>query len=419
MRLVAIVAGVVLSVLATGTADASAAAPPCASADALQAAGQTDEAIKQYVSLLKKQPELACALAGLRAIATASDARDQASTMAKCDAADELADADERDAAKALYIEALKAGDSCGRAGLDLLDETRPWHERWKDRLGDATSGLAVLATPLIVALLLVAFLYAILTYIGPFRRRWRRLRFLGHPLQPRLRIGEFDDGSNPSMSESVAGVLRSTLSALGRDQQRNRDDYRLDVATGAEGIDTAVASLGDVAPQFKAIAGVLTFARQIARSPRYELYGAVQRPRGECCGLTVSLDRVRGSASTSTLWDDEKPKEADRPVRVYYLAAVAAGWADFRLRQREQLELPEGFKTAESYGHFRAGVESERHEDYVGAFNAYRNALLHDRRNVPALLNLARLEGRSHHYPRARKLLDYAIDVLAHELDG
>jgi tetratricopeptide (TPR) repeat protein len=420
VRIVAIAVAIAASGFIGVQAAGSLAAPPpcCASADALRSVGRSTEAVQQYVALLKTQPHLACALDGLRALATDTAAQGKATTTAKCHAADELVDAGERDAAKALYIEALKAGNPCGRAGLDALKNKR-WVDRWKDRLSDITSILALLATPLVVALLLATLLYALMTYIGPVRRRLRVLRILGHPLQPRLEVGKFDEPSNWSMGGSVHGLLRSSLSKLGRDQARNRDDYRLDSATGAEGVDTAVASLADIAPQFKAVAAVLTFGRQIARSPHYQLDGTIQAPRAEVCGLTVSLGRARGSSSTSTLWDSESATKAEEPSRMYYLAAVAAGWADFRLREREQLEVAEGFNSAECYGHFRAGFELEREQDQAGAWDAYRNALLHDRRSVPTLLNLARLAGRMHDYAEARRLLDRAILILDHELDA
>ena len=421
MRLVAIVAVVALSGLAVCASSARAQTDPrCAVPRALASAGQTDEAIKEYVALLKTQPSLPCAVEGLQSIARASkaqkDASSEAAAKAKCDAADELADADERAEAKKLYLEALKAGNPCGRAGLDVLDETRSWTERWKDRLGDWTDLLGVLVTPLLVALLLGALVWIALTYVGPFRRHWRHVKVLGHPLQPSIKVGTFEDASSSNhIGSSVGGVLSSALSELGRDQKRNRDDYRLDNATGAEGIESAVTALGDLSPHFKVVAGILTFVRQLARSARYELRGIVQAQRDTHCGLTVSLDRVRGGSSTSTLWDAEPA--TDPTSRMYYLAAVAAGWADFRLRQREQLERPEGFKSAESYGHFRAAVEAQKKEDLDAAISSYREALLVERRNVPALLNLARLEGRRHHYAHARTLLDYAIAILDREL--
>src|SRR5207248_8707477 len=108
----------------------------------------------------------------------------------------------------------------------------------------------------------------------------------------------------------------------------------------------------------------------------------------------------------------------ANHALRVYYLASVAAGWADFRLRQVEGLERPEGFATAEGYGHFRAGVALERDGRYGQAHDAYRTALMKDRSSVPALLNLARLEGRSHHYADAAELLRSAIRILDREQD-
>lgn len=364
--------------------------------------------------------------AGLILIAVVLLAPARPAAAAGCVGADGLRRAGELDAAKKAYIAAIaKDNRVCARTGLaqvkgqlKKLADAQAKNESFVHKL---RRRLAVIAgylgafTPWVLAVLLgVGVLAALATHWFWLLRGMRKVPLFGRPFRPSLTIVDFVDERGTTMSASTTAVVRASLSRLQRQQAKRPDDYRLDNRDGAEGIDATVGRLGDLFPQAKGVAAVLGVITQVARSSRYKLAATVQVPQDTLYGITATVDRARGGAWTSSIW--REGTKADDAATVYYLAAAVAGWADFRLRQLEELPHPNVTMSATSYGEFRSAFELERSGERAAAAAGYREALKHDPSNYAAILNLARLEARVGDVAVARSYYTFGLERLENE---
>src|SRR4051794_22106969 len=183
---------------------------------------------------------------------------------------------------------------------------------------------------------------------------------FIGRLFDPTLKVEPFSDaGARPPVGTGVTGLVRAALARLGTEQEEIQQ-LRVDSNAGVETIVSAIGGLGELAPQAKGIASVMTALPAMAHTPRYSVSGTLQLAGEAGDGLTVALKVRDGLAATTTFWWPHL-SGADSPDSYYQLGAAAAGWADFVIRDREGLEGPGVTTDAMSFGYFHAAVELDR----------------------------------------------------------
>ena len=185
----------------------------------------------------------------------------------------------------------------------------------------------------------------------------------------------------------------------------------RLGRSSGTDSVSDTIARLGDLAPQFKAVASIVAFVVRVARLPIYTVNGTLQ-PNGETgLGLTLTLDRGRHAADATTLW--REPGE-DKPEAVFQqIATVAAGWIDYAARKDEGLAF-DFVASPRSIGFFRAGVVMQELGRVDEACDLYDEALRIDGTNVGALVNLARIyESKTLLREQAVTMLEAALEAV------
>jgi tetratricopeptide (TPR) repeat protein len=412
-----VISGLVLAGVAlTGLQAEDAAAGPSdvcdPVGDALFEAGEAALARDAYIKALTANPQMTCVSARLKVIADVTTNKQAAVDQATCERAKDLADVGKRKEAEALYVEILKGRqEPCAREGLAGLRSEPKAVERARDWLAPIASVSALGATILVAGLALGALVFIAISYSGPVRRLMKRSKILGWPFRPRLGVVAFGaTGVKIGVSSGVTGLVRMHLSHLAKKQQQGGSDYRLDRITGVEGIATAVGGLAALAPQFKALSALITAVPQLARLPRYKLHGELQEATGAGAGLTVILDKQHSQGEGATLWTRATPADA---AGYQALAAGAAGWADFLIREREGLQRPAYTNNAEGYAYLRTGIQLELDEQKENARRAYVSAVKADPSNVAALLNLSVAEAWNQDYDEAINLLEMAESVL------
>lgn len=410
---------ILVGVLALGASFApfAGAAPPvpCSpAADALLAAEQTKAATDAYVKALTAQPQLRCATRRLKAIAAKTKADASSSAKDGCTRAADLAGVGKRKEAEAKYVEILKSRDEeCARSGLEELRADPSWIEDLRDWMAPIASALALGAILLLGGLAILGALFVAMTYWSWTRHRLSRTPFIRWAFRPRVGVTAFTDaGVTPPIGSGVTGLVRMHLRRLARRQEQGGSDYRLDRITGTEGIATAVGRLAGLAPQFKALSALLAVIPQLARLPRYTVNGALQNGTVSAggAGLTVILDEQHMQGEGVTLWSHTS--NIDGPA-YQSLAAGAAGWTDFLIRQREGFERPSYTTSAESYAYLRTGVQLEAEGREGEARSAYMSAVKVDPANVGALLNLSVAAAREGQFADAITWLEIAQSVL------
>jgi hypothetical protein len=323
-----------------------------------------------------------------------------------CARADDFLAAGETAAAKKAYVALLAKGPTpCATAALKKLNA--PAAQSFTDRVTGWTKLLAGLAVPLIALFFVGSLIFVGLTHITAFRRGFRNAWGFRTGLRPRLAVKSLSDSGVTKDAAGVEAAVRASLSRLSRAQETHSGHYNLDTIHGVEGLESKVSKLGDVAPQFTSIAAIIGFVSSTARLPRYELQGTIADRTG--CDITVMLEDRSGVNSAATL----RTNLGDHPDPYGYLALVAGGWADYRVRQIEDIDLPTTTQSAESYGQFRAGVAYEDQFREQEALNAYVDAIDSDSENIGALVNLALLLRSHEQFEMGVALLQGAFDAL------
>jgi tetratricopeptide (TPR) repeat protein len=334
----------------------------------------------------------------------------------QCARAAALADAGEEDAAKKIYVELATRGDAaCATDALSKLND-----ESSGERVvSDVTGALKVLASGLVallLAIVAIVVLFVLLTWT-PLRRLLARLVVIGRLFDPTLKVEPFTDaGAKPPVGTGVTGLVRAALARLGEEQDQTTQ-LRIDSTAGVETIASAIGGLGDLVPQAKGVTGLLTALPALARTPRYSVDGTLQLAGEAGDGLTVSLKERGDLAATTTMWPP--PATNESPDAYYQLASAASGWADFMVRQREDLPRAEFTSDAMSFGYFRAAVELDRSGRIEDAHDTYMEALNYDEENVGALLNLGLIYAREEEFERALVLFLRAVAIAERPRPG
>jgi tetratricopeptide (TPR) repeat protein len=206
-------------------------------------------------------------------------------------------------------------------------------------------------------------------------------------------------------MTELVRANLTEVASAAA-----GSDGFVLDRRTGNEDLGAAIGELSDLAPQFKLLSSVASAALTFARLPRYTLNGALQAIGPIGGGMTLSLTEQQAQEDVFTLWSHDTTKG---PGHYQALAAGAAAWTDFLIREHQGVETPNVTTSAASYAQLHAGLQLELDRQTQQAMRSYWFAYVSSSDNVAALLNLAVLDARANQYDRALNWLALARRVI------
>ena len=335
----------------------------------------------------------------------------------RCARAASLATAGETAAAKAIYVALASTEDApCATAALTALDGKTAGDVL----IADVTRALTMIgsaAAALLLAVLAVVLAYVVLSWT-PVRAILARMFLVGRLFDPTLKVDPFTDaGAKPQVGSGVTGIVRGALSRLGAEQDET-SQLAIDSTAGIEAITNVIGGLGELAPQAKGVAGMITALPALARTPRYSVEGTLQLAGASGDGLTVTLKERGDLAATTTLWWPAPATDAN-PDAYYLLASAAAGWADFTIRDREKLERPDLTTDAQSFGYFHAGVELDRVGRRNDAHDAYVEALRHDEENCGALLNLGLIYAREDKYDLALVLFLRALAIAGRTDDS
>lgn len=334
-----------------------------------------------------------------------------------CASADALAAVGESKPARAAYDKLLAARPNlaCARAGLSKLN-AKSTLDRWGTEVGRLTKLLSLAAVVGLIAAAVLGGVFVLLTYVGPIRRLLRRIPVVGRAFRPRLSVGTFvDGGATSGVGAAVAPLVRQYLYVLAR-QQTNDPDYTLDRLTATEDRIAAVGRLGDLAPQFKALSALLTAVPALARLPRYALGGSLQAaPAGRSGGITAILDQQHAQGAGVTLWS----RDAQTDAGTYQaLAAGAAAWADFEIREIARYERTHLVRTASSFAYLQMGLQLEFDQQRAAARLAYLSALASDPANAAALTNIALLDASDSRFALAVRWLQLAQRAIREKHD-
>jgi tetratricopeptide (TPR) repeat protein len=284
----------------------------------------------------------------------------------------------------------------------DVMKDIEDWIAHWTKLLGAlAVAGLA--------GVLVIGSAFGLATRLLVVRRAVRRVPLVGRLLQPRVSLGTFADGGGGA-DPLPAGVQALVDNALQRLTSADRS-VRLGRSSGTDSASDTIGRLGDLAPQFKALAAIVGFVARISALPVYTVNGTLQGDAGAGLGLTLTLDRGRHAADAARLVRKKKREKVEATYQV--LALVAAGWIDYAIRKDARLDF-DFVASPRSIGYFRAGVvlQSLGRED--DAMRAYDEALRIDGTNVGALVNLARLyEGDPARRAQAPAMLQAALEEI------
>jgi hypothetical protein len=264
----------------------------------------------------------------------------------------------------------------------------------------------------LVAALALLAFATAFTLLTR--RRRSRRWLAAQRPtsrfFRPQLKLEPFADGSGGQVSaDGMTELVRAKLTELASPTEQ-AGGFVLDRRTGNEDLGAAIGELSDLAPQFKVLSAVASAFLTFARLPRYTLNGALQAIGPIGGGMTLSLTEQKAQEDVFTLWSHDR---TEGPGQYQAMAAGAAAWTDFLIREHQGVETPNVTSSAASYAQLHAALQLELDGQSQQAMRAYWFAYVSSSDNVAALLNLAVLDARSNRYDRALNWLALARRVI------
>jgi tetratricopeptide (TPR) repeat protein len=423
-------------------ASAQAAPNRCSAAEALLKGGETEEARKVYVALLKRDPTLTCAVDGLMRI----HAPQPTPTAPSCSSADAEFDAGDLNAARNEY---MRVGESveCAAMGLaairevqrlcdgggayvashrqddalaafkaaleknphakcatDGLDKVKPW---WLQRVSDSvTSALPELLVA--IGLILLAFLVVLLAaYWKKVDRRLSRWPLIGRVLRPRLTLTALDDAALTSkVGASMAARIKERLQRFrdvalgdasdpespGYDLEFDRADEEFaDLVSGNSSLERSLDKLSGVSDQTKLVGGLASLLYTILPIKKLTVSGVLDSPESSAAAITLALEDNERQAAAVAL---SGPPLPGQPTATDYLrlADPAAVWIQYvvaRAVARDRID-PDG---AASYALVRKGLDLQLAGDVIQARLAYQQALDRNPRNWAGKVNLAILE--------------------------
>lgn len=316
----------------------------------------------------------------------------------QCAAAHELSRLGRDTDAQALYLQLVNEGYKC-------KGTTAALHPGWPWRVTQFVSAWWSFA---LYAALVAGVVFAFFTRFRPIRGGLRRTPIVGAFFEPRVAVATFDSSASGTLTIGTAATALVN-NALRRFAGPSLSSVNhISVSTGSESASTTVAKLGDLGPQFKAVAAVMAFLGRVISSPVYQLTGTLQPDDGQGMGLTLTLDRRSRAVDATTMRVKPRPpKKKDDTTEVVAalegLSQLAAAWVDYATRKDE---LPNDFEystSPKSYAQLRLGILQGLQGEFDLAEASYSAALDEDPGNVGALVNLAELLRRSHGGRRAR----------------
>jgi tetratricopeptide (TPR) repeat protein len=382
-----------------GNGAAPTAADSCAVPEALGAVGETSEARKAYVKVLKANPSEGCAREGLEALnepKTKSPAED-------CELGDTYrALHRDEDAVKA-YEKALEAKPDaeCAKKGLDEIGPSD---------LTRAVNWVVDGAVDLLVAFgifLIVLFALLMLGWVPLLGRLIRKLPKVGRLIGPRLSIGDLsEDATDAHPGAPLSAAVKEYMQRLRHEATTGEPfEYDLDWPAPQEEfadfvsddsqLKNALEKAGDISDQAKTVAALLSLAYAILPVTRLTLSGVVA-PTDGGVGVALGLEKNGRLAATTTLSSAlAKGKNPAIPDYVR-LAKPAAVWTQFGIG-RILGGRPIAPEAARSFGLLRQGLDSLKASpvDKVAARAFFQEAINLDPENWAAYVGAASIPDR------------------------
>ncbi len=444
-------------------AGGAAAQYQCDTADSLFNATLYDSALENYTALLKQNPKLECAQAGIIAVKHA-----QAEELYELGQAYENAGRKE-EAGKA-YIAAIEKDPTFTKArwaivnasgdpfaavrilaglglytdasealkkvvkenpGVSVPDElkylsggpipewrqSKQWFETWGFTIGEILAALAIFI--LVIYILIKRILPGIFDLIKEF--------FLSNP---HLDIQDFDKGSTDlDIGKGLAAMVEVSINQFHNGGKRGLVHIVEGPIQKLE-----IPDVTAVTPNLKIISQLfeLAFPRDMMT-----LSGYLQKPGDRGAGLSLVLVKGRSGeiANSITIWQKDfemlmAPYETKDPTQYFQMAELAAIWIIFRLiayRETQKKSVPKkwiyelmpvqapkeepfnslGTDKWEIYAYFRVAVQWSLKGEKDKARQLYIEALNKDMKNCLAWFNLGVLDVEAGEYDRALKRLE------------
>jgi tetratricopeptide (TPR) repeat protein len=425
-------AGASAAALAAWQPSLAAAAPAsCAVPKALQAAGETASARQEYIALLKKHPNLDCAVTGLASLRAPTPT--PTPTPSAAVEAQRLCDrgaaylALHRDAdALAAYKAALEKDltQACARKGVASAGPG--WPRRTADTIRDAVPTFLI-AAALVAALVLgLFFVVLLLGYIKPIYGWLVQRRPFRSILSPRLTLEPLGDNSEQSVSATIDARIKERMARI-PDEVRHADamEFELDFGTpresfsvaigGNDGLKSALENASEAADQTRFIGALVNLLYVILPVRRLTVAGVVEAPAANSAAATLMLENNGTLVASHTICGTPDP-DRTTPSRADYVALAdpAAVWVQYEVARAVEGGNDLGVHDAESYSLVREGLALQFTGDPREAHRLYERAVELADTNWAAQLNLAMNEARVRgDYPRAVEILSNAATAM------
>jgi tetratricopeptide (TPR) repeat protein len=378
----------------SGTVAQAQGASPCAVPDALLEVGEKQRARKGYVVLLRRDPQLPCAMEGLRKINADTTTKEAQALCNRGAAYDRLHRTDDALDSYKSALEKDSSRDSCGEEGIDKLDSPSTLG-RWFDAFAAALPQY-LLAAGLALAALFILLLFGYSRRVFKCLVRWP---ILGRILSPRLNLESFTDKSDKHVGEAIEARIRERLTRMREEATRThepaldfgtpREDFADLVATHG-GLDKALEKASEAAgEQGKAVAALLNLLYTLLPIRRLTIAGVVEPAVGPRASATLNLQRDgRLEAATSLEGPVSETPGTLHASDYLKLAGPAAVWVQYEVARAIRAGGEPGPDAAESYALVLEGLERQGEGRYAEALPLYERALELDRDNWAAWLN-------------------------------
>lgn len=397
---------------------------PCALADTLSEAGESKGARREYVAVLRANPNADCAMAGL----TALNAEKPKSASEDCERGRVYLNANRDEDAVKSFSAALEK-EPQAECAKDGLEEAGPsWATRTADRVTDAIPTALVF----IGLVLLASFLFLLVGYWRPANRFIRRLPLvgpvlIGRALGPRLTFEPIDD---EAVSGKPGGAIAARIKErLARMRERAIHDGALehdldlgtpndefaDIVSGTGGLQNSLENASDISDQAKVVAALLGFLYGLLPIPRFAISGSLEPPGADGPAATMLLERnskLEGAAKLNGSGANGEMTTSD----YMQLADGAAVWVQYEIARSLAYDPPT-VNAAESHALVEEGLDRYRQGKLMNASARYVKALELNRRNWAAYVCLAVAEARlGGDFDRSTQQIEEGLDLMKGE---
>lgn len=371
---------------------------PCASADALKKVGETEEAKKAYLEVLKSGSGSNCAPEGLEEL----KATEPPPAAEDCARGNTYLELDRNGAATKAFEAGLEKNphSHCAKHGLEKAGPSGV--------TGAIYEIVQFLPTLVEAAVLLVLALFAVLMvgYLRPVGRLMRGVPGIRHIVSPRLKIEILEGEIEDKPGAAIAAGIKERLWRM-RDEavSRTAPGYDLDFGTPRDefadlvsdngGLKSALENASEVSEQTKVVAAVINLVYWALPIKRFSLSGCLE-PSNEAGepGATLLLEKNSKLEGAATL-RSPNPTAATLTAADYMrLVDPSAVWLQYEVTRvlRGRDADPE---KAESYALLREGLDCYALKSLEEARSCYERAILLNRRNWAAYVSLAVVEAR------------------------